>query len=193
MGIRNTQKELRRRAILEAGLDALIAKGYSGTTIADIAERAHMSIGLLFHYFANTEKLYEALTLIGVQGTQFLVQDGTPVNALVFFEHYAKTLLQEVQKNSFTAKMFLLMSLAHQSQDTPETVKKCLKEINIVDDFSILIVKGQAEGSVKSGNPKALANTFLVCLTGLARQVASDSKIPLPEPSWVVDIIRKRG
>jgi len=193
MGIRENQKQLRYQAILEAGLDAFIAKGYSGTRISDIAERAHMSIGLLFHYFENTEKLFEALVTIGIQGTQQFLPESLPINAPAFFETYTQSLFQEIQKNSFTAKMFLLMGMAMQNSDIPSSVKHSLTQIRTVTVFSDIIRLGQEQDQMKKGNSHVLANTFLVCLVGLVRQYALDPTTPLPDPSWVVDIIRKRG
>lgn len=51
MGMREQQKEKRRKEILLAGLDLYIRRGYSATKIKDIADQVGMSTGLLFHYF----------------------------------------------------------------------------------------------------------------------------------------------
>lgn len=193
MGIREVQKQRRNQAILEAGLDAFVERGFSGTRISDIATRANMSIGLLFHYYDNTEKLYEALVAIGLRGTEQYLPTSTDIDALTYFENYTQFFLREVHKDSFTAKMCLLMSLAIRSPDTPESVKKMLKRMNTVTEFSKFIQKGQEQGTVKPGDPLALANTYLVCLVGLARQIAVEPSTPMPEPNWIVDIIRKRG
>jgi len=106
MGVREIQKQERNRAILSAGLDAFVERGYVGTRISDIATRANMSIGLLFHYYDNTEKLYEALVSIGVKGTKQFMPDEVCADPIAFFDSYVRFLLHEVEKNSFTAKMF---------------------------------------------------------------------------------------
>ena len=69
METRKEQKEKRRQEILLAGLDLFVAKGYAATKITDIAKRANMSTGLLFHYFESKEKLYEELVTRGLRGT----------------------------------------------------------------------------------------------------------------------------
>ena len=56
---RQEQKEARRQEILYVALDLFVKKGYAATKITDIAEKASMSVGLLFHYFESKEKLYE--------------------------------------------------------------------------------------------------------------------------------------
>lgn len=68
MGVREEQKEKRRKEILVAGLDIFMRKGYASTKISDIAEQVGMSVGLLFHYFESKAKLYEELITIGISG-----------------------------------------------------------------------------------------------------------------------------
>ena len=48
MTIREDQKEKRKQEILFASLNLFVQKGYSGTTIKDIAGAVGMSGGLLF-------------------------------------------------------------------------------------------------------------------------------------------------
>lgn len=70
MPTRQEQKEERRNVILEAALELFVLKGYSGTKISDIAEKAGMSTGLMFHYFESKEQLYIELVKIGLEGTK---------------------------------------------------------------------------------------------------------------------------
>lgn len=56
MGVRAEQKEMRRLSILEKALDLFIHKGYTGTTVRDIASSLSISPALLFHYFDSKEK-----------------------------------------------------------------------------------------------------------------------------------------
>jgi AcrR family transcriptional regulator len=92
MTIREDQKEKRRQEILYAGLSLFIQKGYSGTTIKDIASAVGMSAGLMFHYFASKEELYLALVTLGVEGPMSSVQP-TELEPLAFFEMTAERIL----------------------------------------------------------------------------------------------------
>lgn len=65
---RNEQKEKRRQEILNSGLDLFIHKGFTATKISDIAKKAKMSVGLLFHYFKSKEHLYEELIKFAMSG-----------------------------------------------------------------------------------------------------------------------------
>lgn len=54
-------RDEREKAILEAALSVFGRKGYADTRMADIAKEAGMSYGLVYHYFANKEALFDAL------------------------------------------------------------------------------------------------------------------------------------
>ncbi|MEW6332640.1 MAG: TetR/AcrR family transcriptional regulator [Thermodesulfobacteriota bacterium] len=54
-------KTNRERIIIDAALKVFSRKGYADTRMADIAREARMSYGLVYHYFENKEKLFEAI------------------------------------------------------------------------------------------------------------------------------------
>lgn len=191
MGIREEQKEKRRNEILMAGLDQFIRKGYAATKISDIAGQVGMSAGLLFHYFESKEKLYEELIRHGVSGPMSMVAP-TDKEPLAFFESAAEQVIQYIQANSFTAKMFVLMSQAFYNEAAPQSVKDILCGFDIHKPTSLLIQKGQANGTIREGNPYALSIAFWCAIQGIAELMAMNPETPCPESGWIVDIIRKR-
>ena len=82
MNTRDQQKEKRREEILLAGLDLFVKKGYAATKTSDIAKAVNMSDGLLFHYFATKESLYEELIRIGTESSQAWMEtdERSPLN-----------------------------------------------------------------------------------------------------------------
>lgn len=54
--------EERRRKVVEVAIDEFAAKGYSATSINDIARNAGVSIGAMYSYFASKEDLF--LTIV---------------------------------------------------------------------------------------------------------------------------------
>lgn len=54
----NTDKE---EAILEAALDLFVERGFHGTAVPAVAERAGVGAGTIYRYFANKEALVNAL------------------------------------------------------------------------------------------------------------------------------------
>ncbi|HEY4175647.1 MAG TPA: TetR/AcrR family transcriptional regulator [Kofleriaceae bacterium] len=51
----------RRESILDAALEAFVERGFHGTAIPQIAERANIAAGTIYHYFDSKEALVNAL------------------------------------------------------------------------------------------------------------------------------------
>ena len=54
-------KQARRDEILAAARRIFATRGFRGTTIADIAEEAHIALGTIYLYFASKEDVFAAL------------------------------------------------------------------------------------------------------------------------------------
>ena len=63
MGLREIKKERARMAILKAARDMFISRGFDGTTIEDIAEKAEVAVGTVYNYFDSKSALILAITL----------------------------------------------------------------------------------------------------------------------------------
>ena len=50
--------KLRRELIMEAALEVFSEKGYDGSTIKKIAERAKINQGLIYQHFESKQDLY---------------------------------------------------------------------------------------------------------------------------------------
>lgn len=190
MTVRNDQKEKRRQEILLAGLNLFIQKGYSGTTIKNIASAVGMSVGLLFHYFESKEELYVELIKLGIEGPMSTMQP-TQMEPLAFFETTAEQILSYIITEPFVAKMFVLMNQAYYSDDVPERVKKMMQGFDVYTPTAMMMQQGQANGTIREGNPMALTIAYWGAIQGVAETIAMYTVLPCPEAKWIVDIIRK--
>ncbi|MEG0259223.1 MAG: TetR/AcrR family transcriptional regulator [Lysinibacillus sp.] len=189
---RGEQKEQRKILILESALDLFIRKGYGETKIADIAKASNMSIGLLFHYFASKEKLYEAIIRIGCERLkmEFPFSNDAP---LTVFRAVAEEIFHMISASPFAAKMFVLMENAQHLDSLSPDLKEMLSEADKLMKKSVpLIEKGQLLGEIKAGNPEALSVAFWCSLQGIAQFVALNPEAPCPEADWVVSILEKK-
>ena len=191
MGVREEQKEKQRKEILVAGLDIFIRKGYASTKISDIAEQVGMSVGLLFHYFKSKEKLYEELVTMGISGPMSMMTH-TDIEPLKFFEDTIKQIFHYLQSEAFTAKMFVLMSQAYYNEAAPQSIKEKLGNFDIYTPTILLIQKGQANGTIRAGDPNALAIAYWCTIQGIAEQIALNPNTPCPKSDWIIDIIRRK-
>ncbi len=191
-GIREKQRLERRMRILECSLDMLISRGYEAMKIRDIARKLNMSTGLFFNYFESKEKIYEELMQYGVSGPKSVLELNTPdISPVVFFEKVTEVILDSLRNFSMTAKLFLLMAQTLRSETAPECVKKLVAGFDMVTPVISVIERGQREGSIKKGNPAALAVAYWGAVQGIAENVALSPELPLPEAGWIVDILRE--
>lgn len=188
---RKEQKERRRQEIIYAALELFVSKGYAATKIADIAKRANMSTGLMFHYFESKEKLYEELIRMGLEGTSYPGEQKCE-HAIDYFEKFTEELFAYMRKQPVIAKMFVLMAEAQRSEATPEYIREIAMRVNTIERFAPIVEWGQKEGTIKEGDPLVISNAFWCSIQGIAEQYAINGKIDLPQAEWVVDIVRKR-
>jgi len=189
MTVREDQKEKRRQEILSAGLTLFIQKGYSGTTIKDIATTVGMSVGLLFHYFASKEALYLELVKLGVEGPMSSLQPNG-LAPMAFFEATAERILDLIQTKPFVAQMFALMHQAFVSSDIPASVKQLLIGMDVYTPTAEIIRSGQVQGTIRKGDPVALSIAFWSAIQGIAETLAMHPELPCPKGEWITDILK---
>lgn len=191
---REAQRALRRQQILECALDMIITGGFAAMTIRGIAEKLNISTGLFFNYFETKEQVYEELIRIGLSGPAAVLgmnEDG--IEPIDLFERMTASIFQGLKENVFNGKMFLLMGHAIRSQAEPEGVKKLLEGFDPVTPLVEVVLKGQAIGQIKKGDPLALILAYWGAVQGISEAYAMSPGAPLPESGWVVDIIRVRA
>lgn len=189
MSKREEQKAERKIAIMKAGLDLFVRRGYSATKIADIAKEADMSVGLLFHYFESKEKLYEELVQNGLAGTRMFM-DFDKEKPLEFLEEATRIIFSYMKEKTVT-QMFVLMNQAAISESTPASVKEIVSQVNNEEETIPIIDAGQKLGVIKDGDPHALSIAFWSSIQGIAEAMSMNPDLPCPNPSWIVDILRK--
>lgn len=191
METRKEQKERRRQEILCAALELFVTRGYAATKVSDIAKRADMSTGLMFHYFESKEKLYEELIQMGLEGTAYPGEQKCE-HAIDFFVQFTTQLFVYMKRQPVVAGMFLLMAQAQRSEATPLHIREIAMQVNTIEQFVPIIAWGQKEGTIRDGDPKILSNAFWCCIQGIAERYATNQEIDLPQPEWIVDIVRKK-
>lgn len=188
---RKEQKIKRQKEILVAGLELFACNGYAATNVSDIADKVGMSIGLFYNYYESKEKLYEELIKLGISGP-ISVMSQTDQAPLAFFEDSTKRILQMIKSEPFTAKMFILMDQAAHNESLPQSVKDMLSDYDIHTQTVSIIEKGQADGTIREGNPLALAIAYWSSIQGIAKEIALHPDSPCPTSEWIVDIIRNK-
>ncbi len=187
---REEQKEERRKKILLNGLDLFVSKGFHATKISDIAKEVGMSTGLMFHYFESKDALYIELVNMGLSNSS-VNMNKSDVSSIEFFETITSSIIGSINESKYIAKMFVFMFQAANNELFTIDVRDKIKWDNIKATEKI-IVQGQKEGTIKEGNPTALASAFWFSIYGVCQSVLIDEKIPCPDAKWIVDIVKAR-
>ncbi len=187
---RDEQKEERRKKILLKGLDLFVSKGFHATKISDISKEVGMSTGLMFHYFDSKEALYIELVNIGLSNSSININK-VDSSSLEFFETITNSILESIKESKYLAKMFVFMFQASSNDLLTTELRDKIKWDNIKATEKI-ILDGQKDGTIKEGNPTALASAFWFSIYGICQSVLLDEKIPCPDANWIVDIVKAR-
>ena len=159
------------------------------TKITDIASSLNISVGLLFHYYESKEQLYLELVKIGLDGMK-APQKIKYKEPIEYFEQFLENLFETIDKEPWICQIFLLMAQA-QKQGIPENIRKLALSVHQIELSSKVIEEGQKNGTIKKGNAFALSNAFWCSVQGIMERKVNFPEIPLPEVSWILDILRE--
>src|SRR5262245_9158886 len=155
-------RDQRREQILRVAAKVFAHRGFANTKIADLAEAANMSQGLLYRYFANREEVLAALLQ---QATQTAIE-------------YAQAALERPEGPA-DGLHWLTEALLRAMHDQPELCY-CFSQVSAVPgalgDFGAaldnslrrLILAGQAAGQITRRDPEQLVLLYLCCIQGIA-------------------------
>ncbi len=184
------KKEVRKMQILSISLDEFITKGFYGTSTREIACKAEISSGLLFHYFATKESLYQALIEIGLEKMKLDVKSAEQ-NPQRYLDGMVQSIFEQLETNPFFAKMFVFIDAAQHTTGIPAEIKDMLASQDLFLQCRSIIECGQQMGQFKSGNAHALCVAFLGAIQGIAQEKVRVSDTPLPKKEWIMDILLK--
>lgn len=181
----------RQQQILNTSLHMFVTRGYQGTTIRDIAKELDMSVGLLFHYFANKEALYLALLKAAAQGVgmtqDLLVHDMSPLTIL---ETMCYMIFESFTHYPQSTSYFLLIKQALSASYLTDEMRAVIDSMDSITKTVPLIEAGQAIGEIKTGNPLALSMAFFSAIQGTAETIVCFPELPIPDSAWIIDILK---
>lgn len=159
----------RRVQILDAAEWVLARTGLAGSRITDIAAKAGVSQGLVYHYFPEKDSLVAAVVDRAIRKSrevigEALAKPGTPRDRL-------HTLYEEMLARQREEPTHLLITLqALTSGSMRRQVQEGLQRYGepVFRDLLTLIREGQAAGQIVGEDPKKLAAVFLAVIDGMA-------------------------
>ena len=165
-------RDERRENLLSVALQLFAARGLAATKIGDIARRARMSQGLLYHCFRSKEAIYLELIRRAFERMNATARglEQLPISPRKKIVRALEALLQGLAQQEDSALTHLLLAQASASEVTPRPVRVLIEEERSVpyDVMARIFRAGQKDGSVRGGDPAELALLFWVIVRGLA-------------------------
>jgi len=151
-----SQKEEKKRQILQASLEVFAQKGYSPTVLDDVAARANMAKGTLYLYFKDKEDLYintviHFFDLLEAQIRDNLRPDMDPVELL-------RSVAASQLKFFIRHKNYIRFSITSLSSGSTAFRKKLhepmqARMLKQFDSLTHIFDRGKSEGMFRSDIP----------------------------------------
>ena len=156
----------KREAILDAALELFVERGFFGTAVPEIADRAGVGAGTIYRYFESKEALVNAI--YRQQKTQWghLVLTDFPVAAPTR-EQFRLLWMRMAQWATANPKAFIFMEL-HHHQRYLDDESRALEE-RMLGLFTAVVVSAQARGELKAGPPGLLMGIVMGAFVGVIR------------------------
>jgi AcrR family transcriptional regulator len=181
MGIqerKEREKERRRQQIIVAAKRVFSEKGFSKSTMEDIASEAELSPGTLYLYFKNKEELYASLSLRILQYLNMRVEHVNKETELSPEQKLDK--LIEAMYDVYDFDPLIIINMFHlQSSETLKNLSPRLigqiEELSrkSIGAFSSIFREGVEQGIFIDKHPVALSDIFWSLFSGVVLWEAS--------------------
>lgn len=187
-------KDERREQIMSAALRLFATRGFAATKISDIAARAGLSHGLVYHYFKSKEEIFHVLLERAMQTSTQSIQsvEALALSPIEKVRQIARYILGGIASFEDSAYYFLIVAQASVMEDPGAENKKLLSASGLSFQAMVRILKaGQEAGDIRNEDPLSMAFTFFAAIQGLAMYKLSTAGFKMPDPQVLVNIVKK--
>jgi AcrR family transcriptional regulator len=177
-----------REKIHSAAMQLFVHQSFGSTNVQDIADKAGISIGLLYRHYKTKDQLFHELVAYAVEGLK---------RNITFFEsgQSPKALLTQFVDEVYTdmihgEELAHLLILIHQSllagaATASESYEEILQvNARLLDTTAQLIRQGQQLGEIFLGDAQEMAVFLYASIQGLAEmKVLLKNNFTMPSPS----------
>jgi AcrR family transcriptional regulator len=151
----------RRRQIMEAALPVFAEKGFKGATNRDIAERAHIAPGLIYHYFANKEDLFNAILedFVPFNRVSLPLETMTNVPPQQLLPLLIQGLSAILQEPKFFLVIRILVAETMYSAEAEGKLNGIFKRL--IDPLTTYMQAQIEQGRLRAGDPLLMAQMFV--------------------------------
>jgi TetR/AcrR family fatty acid metabolism transcriptional regulator len=179
------------QAIIDAALKVFSTKGYAETRMADIAKEAKLSYGLIYHYFENKEKLFDAIVGNWWNAIYEEIErlKASPVSTKEKLVGIVRFMLNAYNEMPELMSIFIAeVSRGYIYHSDPQRRENILKYLRVCED---IIREGQARGALRTDlRPKYLTYIFIGSVdTFLSVMVLGNEKLTKARENRIIDSV----
>lgn len=172
--------ELKRQAILEAALELFVARGFHGTAVPEIAERAGVGAGTIYRHFASKEAMVNELYRQHKQLLTARVLADFPVDAVA--REQFRALWHRMARYVADEPLGFAFLELHNHRSYLDADSLAIEAR--IRDFGIgFLTAAQRRGEVRAGDPMILIGVVMGAFIGLVR-FAGECKLTLDDAAW---------
>nr|HEX4316050.1 TetR/AcrR family transcriptional regulator [Kofleriaceae bacterium] len=174
-----TRNDDKAEGILGAALSLFVERGFHGTSVPSVAERAGVAAGTIYHYFASKEALVNALYKRWKSEIATRVTIDFPVDRPP--REQFRTIWERMAEFALAHPMELAFVELHQHQSYLDDDSRRLEKRTI--DFGIEMVKrAQVAEAIKPLDPVMLVELANGAFLGVFR-AGLEGRVPLDKPT----------
>lgn len=187
-------RDQRREDILHAAAKLFAKRGFTDTKIGDIAEAAHLSHGLVYHYFSSKEALFDEIVASRNQQAWARIEEaGQQGGAPGAIRRLLELSLRDAAERP---EVTLMVTHALLSEAVPDRVRASIRRgaKEAFDRAVALLERGQARGEVDRSVPaEALASAIFCVLRGVVltsvHRHRGHAAIPVPSVDTIMRLL----
>ncbi len=156
----------KREAIMSAALELFVERGFHGTAVPEIAEKAGVGAGTIYRYFESKEALVNALYRQEKQRFAQIVLDEFPRSTIA--RELFRTMWTRMAKFAVeNPAPFIFLELHHHAEYL-DAESRALEQ-RMLELFNNVVVAAQARGELKDGPPHLLMSIVMGAFVGVIR------------------------
>ncbi len=170
----------KREAIMTAALELFVERGFFGTAVPEIADRAGVGAGTIYRYFESKEALVneiyreQKLQFGRIATVDFPVTAPTREQFRVLWTRMAKFSIDHPSS-------FVFLELHHHARYLDEASRTVEQRMNEL--FARVVVAAQARQELKPGDPRVLMGLVMGAFIGVIRNCI-DPNHTLGDADW---------
>ncbi|HUJ60483.1 MAG TPA: TetR/AcrR family transcriptional regulator [Kofleriaceae bacterium] len=171
----------KREAILGAALDLFVERGFYGTAVPEIAERAEVGAGTIYRYFDSKEALVNAIYRQEKLKFAHHVIENFPTGSAR--EQFRTLWLRMARFAGDHEKSFVFLELHHHARYLDAESRAV--EQRMIDMFTSVVIAAQARGELRAGPPRLLMGLVMGAFVGVIRSCV-EAEQAIDSADWVL-------